>query len=124
LLRILNYNKKTLDEVDINPKHLAELIKAVDLGKITVLKAKQIMNDFVPKSFSPLGKVKKAFKIENKKEIENIINKIIKTNKKAVQDFKQGNKQALNFLMGEIMKTSQRRADFKVSLEILKQKLS
>ena len=54
LLRVLNYNKKTLEDEDVEilPSHLAELIKAVESGKITVLKGKQIMNDFVPKSFS------------------------------------------------------------------------
>ena len=47
LLRVLNYNKKTLDEVEIKPAHLAELLSLVDKGEVTVLKAKQIMNDFV-----------------------------------------------------------------------------
>jgi len=44
LLRVLNYNKKTLEDEDVEilPEHLAELIGAVEEGKITKLKGKQI----------------------------------------------------------------------------------
>lgn len=123
LLRVLNYNKKTLDEVEIKPEHFIELLELVKQNKITELKAKRILNDFIPKSFSPKKEAKKAGKITNKAEIKKIVDKIIKSNKKAVQDYKSGNKSALNFLMGEIMKKSQRRADYKTTLEILKEKL-
>ncbi len=123
LLRVLNYNKTTLDKTDIKAEHFIELLELVKSGKITELKAKQILNKFVPKSFSPKNEAKKSQKITSEKEIEKIIETVIKKNSKAVQDFKQGNKQALNFLMGEIMKLSQRRADFKVALEILKKQL-
>ena len=123
LLRVLNYNKKTLNQVDIKVEHFIELLQLVKQGKITELKAKRILNDFIPKSFSPIKEAKKAGKIESKSEIEDIIEKVIKANQKAVQDFRQGNKEALNFLMGEIMKASNRRADYKTALEILKKKL-
>ena len=47
----------------------------------------------------------------------------MKKNNQAVQDYKSGKQESLNFLMGEIMKESQRRADYKTSLKILKTKL-
>jgi len=62
-------------------------------------------------------------RITNKAELAVIVDKIIRSNPKAVQDFKSGQQSALNFLMGQIMKESQRRADYKTSLEILKEKL-
>ncbi len=123
LLRVLNYNKKTLDEVNIKSEHFSELLKLVKEKKITELKAKRILNDFIPKSFSPLKQAKSSERITNKAEISRIIEKVLAKNKKAVSDFKSGQQQALHFLMGEIMKASERRADFKLALEALKSKL-
>ncbi|MFA5061333.1 MAG: Asp-tRNA(Asn)/Glu-tRNA(Gln) amidotransferase subunit GatB [Candidatus Pacearchaeota archaeon] len=119
LLRILNYNKKTLEDedVEINPKHLAELIKLVNSKKITVLKAKQIMNDFIPKSFSikEKGDVDKI----NNEAIENICKQVIEENKHVVEEYQSGKGVSLNFLIGQVMKLSQRRADFKIAKEKL-----
>ncbi|MBS3072813.1 Asp-tRNA(Asn)/Glu-tRNA(Gln) amidotransferase subunit GatB [Candidatus Pacearchaeota archaeon] len=119
LLRVLNYSKKTLEEVEIQAEHIAELIKEVAKGKITELKAKQIMNEFIPKSFSIKNK-KDISKIKNT-EITNICVKVIKENQKAVQDYKNGEEKSLNFLIGKVMSLSNRRADYKTAKnELLK----
>ncbi len=124
LLRVLNYNKKTLDEVSIQPEHFIELLEAVKSKEITELKAKQMLNEFIPKSFSIKSKLKKEGKIDNKAEIGKIIKKVLEKNRQAVEDYKSGEKSAFNFLLGEIMKESNRRADFKTSkimlIEMLK----
>jgi aspartyl-tRNA(Asn)/glutamyl-tRNA(Gln) amidotransferase subunit B len=119
LLRILHYNKKSLadEEIEIFPEHIAELIKSIEQKKLTPLKAKQIMNDFIPKSFS----------IKNKKDITNISEdiikkaciKVIKENPLAVQDYHSGKKESLNFLIGQVMRISQRRADYKTAKNCL-----
>jgi len=124
LLRVLNYNKTSLSLVEIDSDHFIQLLQLVKENKLTELKAKQILNNFVPKSSSPLEEAKKSGKIEDKKELEKFINEAISKNPKAVQDFKSGQQQALNFIMGEVMKLSEKRADFKTALEILKKKLS
>ena len=124
LQRILNYNKKTLDEVEIEVEHLAELIKEIALGKLTELKAKQIMNEFIPKSYSIKDKDrnKNIGKIESN-EVEKYVKEVIKKNKKAVEDYKGGEEKSLNFLIGEVMKLSNRRADYKTAKEFLVKKL-
>jgi len=119
LLRVLNYNKKTLEEVDIKAEHFLELLEAVKSKKLTELKAKQILNDFVPKSFSIKEKLKSSERITNEQEIEKFCSQAISKNKKAAEDFLAGKKESLNFLLGEIMKISNRRADFQTSKTIL-----
>jgi len=123
LLRILNYNKKNLEEVNIEPEHFLELLEAVKNKEITELKAKSLLNDFIPSSFSIKAKIKTSERITNKQEIEKIVDLVIKKNKKAVEDYKQGEKSAFNFLMGEIMKESRKRADFKLARELLEKML-
>ncbi len=125
LLRVLNYNKKTLDskDIDIKPEHFIELLELVKNKKITELQAKKILNSFIPVSHSPKSEAKKAERITDKKELSEVIEKVLQKNKQAVEDFKAGKQEAFNFLMGKIMKESARRADFKTASEILKEKL-
>ena len=120
LLRVLNWNKKMLHEVDIKVEHFVELLKLVEKKAITELQAKQILNKFIPKSFSPK---KEEGRISDEKELERIIKEIIKNNGRAVNDYKSGDSKALNFLMGEVMKATNRRADFKVARKVLEKML-
>ena len=81
------------------------------------------MNKFVPKSFSLEKEFKGNEKITDKKEIEKILEKVLKENKKAVEDFKKGENSALNFLIGQAMKESKGRTDTKIVKEILERRL-
>lgn len=123
LLGVLNYNKKTLDEVDIKPEHVIELLELIINNKITPLKAKDILRKFIPKSFSPKQEAESSKKITDEKQLTKIIKEIIKNNKKSVQSYKSGNKQAFNFLMGEVMKATNKQADFQIVRKILEKEL-
>jgi len=120
LLRVLHYNKMTLEdeEVDVKPEHLAELIKAVDEGKITKLKGKQIMNEFIPKSFS-LKEHKGEISSIDDAGVENLCRQVIDDNVKVVGEYKGGKDASLNYLIGQVMRLSERRADFAKAKEIL-----
>jgi len=125
LLSVLNYNKKSLDEpdIEIKPEHFIELLKLVEKKLITELKAKEILRKFIPKSFSPKEKIKGHEKISEKSDIEQFVKQAIKNNLKAVQDYQTGKAEALNFLIGEVMKLSDRRADYKTARELLEKLL-
>ena len=122
LLGVLNYNKKELDEIEIDSKHFIELLKLIENKTITELKAKEILRSWKEKSFSPKTDAKKNKKI-SEKEIKEICNKIIKENSKAVEDYKSGKKESLNFLIGQVMRASDKRADFVMARENLKRVL-
>lgn len=123
LLRVLKYNKKNLDEVEIQVEHFIELLDLVKNKTLTELKAKQILNKFIPKSFSPKKEIKSSARITDEKELKKLAEKVIKSNAKAVQDYKSGNQNSFNFLMGQIMNLSSRRADYKIAGEILRKLL-
>jgi len=122
-LGVLNYNKKTMDDVKINPQHIIELLKLIEQNKITPLKAKDILRKFIPTSFSPMEEAKKHESISDEKEIEKIIDNIIKNNQKSVSDYKTGEQKALNFLIGQVMQATNKRADFLTVKKILEKEL-
>lgn len=123
LLRHLNYNKVSLDEIEIEVDHFVSLLRLVQSKKITELQGKQVLNKFYPKSFDPSKEVKGKEKITDSKELGKIIDKVIEKNKKAVDDYKSGEEKSFNFLMGQVMKESDKRADFSIARKVLEEKL-
>ncbi|MBD3247361.1 Asp-tRNA(Asn)/Glu-tRNA(Gln) amidotransferase subunit GatB [Candidatus Pacearchaeota archaeon] len=125
LLSVLNYNKKELDDadIDIKPEHFIELLELIQNKTLTELKAKDILRAWIPSSKSPAKAAKKQSKISDKEAIEEIVNEVIKKNKKAVKDYKSGEKKAINFLVGQVMRLSNKRADFQTAKKILMKKL-
>jgi aspartyl-tRNA(Asn)/glutamyl-tRNA(Gln) amidotransferase subunit B len=123
LLGMLNYNKKGLAEVRIEPTHFIQLLKLVEDKKITELKAKDILRSWKLKSSSP--ETKGETMISDSKEIEKIVGKVLesKDNEKAVADFKAGNQQTLNFLIGAVMKATNKRADYATAKKLLEKRL-
>jgi aspartyl-tRNA(Asn)/glutamyl-tRNA(Gln) amidotransferase subunit B len=119
LLRVLNWNKKQLYEVDIKPEHFAELLKLIEDKKITEAAAKKLLNEFIPASFSPREKLGAMKKITDKREIEKICKEVLKKNSKAVDDYKTGEGKAFDFLLGQVMAATHGRVDIKIAREIL-----
>lgn len=119
LLRVLNWNKKTLLEVKISPEHFTSLLNLIKQGKLTELAAKRILNDFIPKSFNPEEKLKSSERVTDKSQIEKWCKEIISKNRQAAEDYKKGEEKSFNFLMGEVIKLSERRADSKTVREVL-----
>jgi aspartyl-tRNA(Asn)/glutamyl-tRNA(Gln) amidotransferase subunit B len=112
-----------MDDVKINPQHLTELLELVKENKITPLKAKDILRKFIPESFNPKQEAKNSVAITDEKEIEKIIDEVLKNNVKSVKDFKSGEQKALNFLIGQAMQATNKRADFQTLKKILEKKL-
>ena len=120
---VLNYNKKTMDDVEVSSEHFVELLNYLKEGKITQLKAKEIMRKFIPKSYSPKKEAAEGGKIDDGKELGKVIEGILKDNVKSVDDYESGNKNALNFLIGQVMHATNKRADYQVVRKLLEEKL-
>lgn len=125
LLSVLNYNKKELDDPDINiqPRHFIELLELIQNNTLTELKAKDILRSWIPASSSPSKTAKSQSQISDSGAIEKMVDEVIKKNKQAVDDFKSGNQNALNFLVGQVMRLSNKRADYQTARKILIKKL-
>jgi len=121
LARVLNYNKKKLNETKINEKHLIELLKLVENGKITDTVAQKILDKLIEKPFNINEYVKKE-KLEavsDTKEIEKFCKEAIEENPNAVEDYKKGEKKALNFIIGMVMRKTKGKATPKNVNEII-----
>ncbi len=106
LLRVLNYNKKSLEEVKIDEKHIIELLIMLEKKEISDKVARTIMEKLMEETFSPVDYVKQEglSMVSDKGELEKICKEVIKNNPDAVNDVKNGNEKSVNFLVGQVMR--------------------
>ena len=121
VVRVLNYNNKELHEVEIDEKHMIDLLKLVENRKITDNVASKILEKLIEKPFDIKEYVKKE-KLEavsDISELEKYCKEAIKENPKAIEDYKKGEAKALNFIVGAVMKKTKGKATPKEVNEII-----
>jgi len=125
LLAILNYNNKSLQDIENPERKITELLKLLQEQKIMEKAAKETMIKIVLENSEPLqvaGKMGWLAKM-SEQELEKICDKVISENSKAVQDFKKGEQKALNFLLGQAARAAKGRAEPRLVKKIIEEKL-
>ena len=127
IIKQLNITKKKIDDLNIKPEHLIELLSLFEKKQITDNTAKAILRKLVEeKPFSPEEYVKKnnlLMKSDSNK-LEEWCKLAIKNSPEAVQEYKKGNEKSLNFIMGKVMQLSNKTANPQEILKILKKLIS
>ena len=126
LLAVLNEKKQTIVDVEITPKHIAELADALEGNKITSKQGKEVFATMLEtKQFpSEIIKEKGMEQVSDLGLIEKIVDQVLQENQKAVEDLKNGKTNVLGWLMGQVMKLSQGKANPKEASAILNKKLA
>lgn len=126
LLAILNEEKLTINDVKITPSHIADLADALEDGKITSKQGKEVFAQMYETNQMPSQIIKeKGMEVVNDSgEIDKIVQDVIASNPKAVEDFKSGKTNVVGWLMGQVMKISHGKANPKQATEILNKYLS
>jgi aspartyl-tRNA(Asn)/glutamyl-tRNA(Gln) amidotransferase subunit B len=122
LLRVLNYNDKEVNEIEVDENHLIQLLKLVELKKITEEVARRILEKLVEKPFDVEEYVKKEglIAVADIALLEKYCREAISENAKAIDDYKKGNEKALNFVVGAVMRKTKGTATPKEVGEIIK----
>lgn len=112
LVRVLNYGKKALKDIELDEKNLIALLKLVEGKKITDAVGQKLMEKLVGENFDVDAYVKKEglLAVSDAGELEKFCLEAIKENPKAVEDYKNGNEKALNFIVGSVMKKTKGKA--------------
>lgn len=113
ILRVLNYNKLTLNESKFNNKNISELLELVYNKKINDTTAKKILEKLVVEDFDVNDYVKKnnLLQLSDDSSILDSIKKVIDENKEAVNDYLAGEEKSFNFLFGKVMRETKGKAN-------------
>ena len=109
----LNAAGQTIDDLQITPAALAELIRLVESAAITGPTGKQVLDRMFASGGEP-GAIVAAEglgRIDDEQAIAAVVARVLAENPRAVDQFRAGKRQAFGFLVGMAMKTSGGKAD-------------
>ena len=106
--------------------HLAELVQLIDQEKISGKIAKTVFEAMLDSAKSPRQIVRenRLEQVSDSGRIEAVIDQVLATNTKQVEQFRSGNDKVFGFLVGQIMKATQGKANPQKVNEILRAKLT
>lgn len=117
-------NREKREQSRLEANHLTELADAIQSGKITRNSAKNALYEIV-KTGKNLSQIITEFDLGNvsdKSELRKIIDEIISQETQAVEQAKS-NPQTINYLVGKVMQKTKGKADPKLTLGLLKEKI-
>ena len=105
----------------ITPENFAQFIALIADGKISSKIAKVVLEEMFKTGADPshIIEEKELSLITDSREIENIVQKVVAENQKAVSDFKKGKETAFQFLIGQVMAKTKGKANPEIVKKIL-----
>ena len=113
LLRILKENGKEPEYLDFTPKHAADLIVAVEEGKINQANAKEVFAKVVTEDVEPLSYMEKngLMSLSDEGVLLAAIEEVLAENPAIVEEYRGGKDKVFGFLVGQVMKKTKGKAD-------------
>ncbi|MEJ1929721.1 Asp-tRNA(Asn)/Glu-tRNA(Gln) amidotransferase subunit GatB [Nostoc sp. NIES-2111] len=119
----LNKQKLSITEIGLTPANLADVITRIESGKISNAQAKQKLPELLT-GLSP----EKAFAgqelISDLSVLEPIVDEVIAANPKELEKYRNGNTNLKGFFVGQVLKKTNKRADPKLTNELVEKKLN
>ncbi|MBI4212154.1 MAG: Asp-tRNA(Asn)/Glu-tRNA(Gln) amidotransferase subunit GatB [Deltaproteobacteria bacterium] len=126
LLRELKNEGIDITACRITPEHLAQLVTLIDDGIISGKIGKDVFEEMYTTGHAPAAIIDtKGLKlVSDTSELDAIIERVLSTNQKQVEQYKSGKVAVFGFLVGQVMKETKGQASPQVVNELLKKKLS
>ncbi len=125
LLRLLNVNGLEVNQCNIKPRHLSGMLKMIDSGTISGKIAKKVFEEMFESGKDPeiIVKEKGLVQISDEGAISSIVDEVLASNAKVVEDYLSGKENALGFLVGQVMKATKGKANPALVNKMLKEKI-
>lgn len=129
---VINYvagllNKKDLliDDYNITPEMLANVINLVNKKELNQLHAKEILEECNDDKKDPIKLIEeKGLKqVSNEDDLMKLVIEVIEENPKQVEEYLSGRDLIANFFVGMIMKKTNKQANPETSLKLIKEEL-
>jgi aspartyl-tRNA(Asn)/glutamyl-tRNA(Gln) amidotransferase subunit B len=141
LMRLLNEDGITIDNCNLKPSHLIDLLNTIDKGTINIKQAKTVFEEMFNRSKGitvavPAGKInieaitpeviireKGLTQISDEGAIEAIVDDVLMKNPEEIERFRAGEEKLIGFFVGQVMKSTKGKANPKIINELLRKKL-
>ena len=124
-MRLMKEKSMEPEDLNFSPKHLADLILAIERGEINQQNAKKVFAAIMDEDVEPISymKEKGLLMVSDSGAIETAVDEVLAANPKTVEEFHSGKEKVLGFLVGQVMKKMKGKADPAKVNELLRKKL-
>lgn len=126
LLAVLNEKRQTIADVEITHEHIAQLVDAIEEGRITSAQGKRVFARMLETHQMPeeIIKAEHMEVLSDTAAIEAMVDQVLSQNQKAVADFAAGKTNVEGWLVGQVMKASRGKANPKTAALLVHQRLT
>ncbi|MBP3285220.1 MAG: Asp-tRNA(Asn)/Glu-tRNA(Gln) amidotransferase subunit GatB [Clostridia bacterium] len=125
--KVLNERGITIEEIEITPKQLAELIGEISNGKISNTAGKTVFEEMLlntGKSVAEIIEEKGLAQVSDEGAILEMVKKVLSENAESIEAYKKGKTNVVGFLVGKVMKESQGKANPKIINQLIVEELN
>jgi len=126
IMAIINKENIEINDLDITPQSLAQLVERLDDGTISSKIAKDILNQLKDDKFSvdDLIEDQGLQQITDEDQIKSVVLEVINENHEQKKQYLSGKEQVLGFLIGKVMQKTKGKANPKLVNDLMKRELS
>ena len=126
IMAIMNKENIEVNDLNIRPQSLAQLVERLDDGTISSKIAKDIINQLKDGNFSvdDLIEDQGLQQITDEDQIKSAVLEVINENNEQKKQYLSGKEQVLGFLIGKVMQKTKGKANPKLVNDLMKQELS
>ena len=126
LMRLLNEENKSVDELLFGPAQMVGMLKLIDDGTISGKIAKTVFEEMYKtgKNAGDIVKEKGLVQISDTSEIEKAVDDVLAKSTGEIERFKAGDEKLMGFFVGQVMKATKGKANPKMLNDLLRERLS
>ena len=119
--RLMNEQNKSINDLNLDPKQIAEIIALIEGNKISSSAGKQVFDEMMKTGKKPaeIVKEKGLEQVSDTSALQAIVDEVVANNQKSITDYKNGKTNALGFLVGQCMKASKGKGNPALMKEML-----
>ena len=126
LFRLLGEGPAEIAQIKVAPEQLAELLTIVAKGGINATVAKEVLSEMFASGESAKSIVKRKglTQISDEEQLNQIVQDILDSNPKPVQQYLDGKEAVLGFLVGQVMRATRGQANAQIARGLLQTALA
>lgn len=119
--RLIKVKERSIEQSQLTPQGLADLLGWVERGAINLAKAKEILEAMFNTGASAQSLIDELglAQISDQSELDRVVQQVLSAQPKAVADYHAGKTSAIGFLMGQVMKVTGGKANPSVVKDLL-----
>ncbi len=119
--RLMNEQNKSINDLNLDPKQIAEIVALIEGNKISSSAGKQVFDEMMKTGKKPaeIVKEKGLEQVSDTSALQAIVDGVVANNQKSITDYKNGKTNALGFLVGQCMKASKGKGNPALMKEML-----